>query len=85
MKIQPINNNVLVKIEKENDKTESGIYLPETRDKERPGEGVVEAVDEGVKEVQAGDRVIFVRHGHHNLKDQDKIIISLEDILAKIL
>lgn len=81
MKIQPLSNNVLIKIESQ-DKTKEGIYLPETAHKDRPGEGVVEAVGE-VKEIKVGDRVLFVKHGHYEIKD--KIIINEEDILAKIL
>lgn len=82
MKIQPISSNVLIKINK-SDKTESGIYLPETINKERPGEGVVEAVGD-VEDVKVGDRVLFVKHGHYELKGEDKIIINIEDVLARI-
>ena len=81
MKIQPTKGNVLIKIEK-SDKTKGGIYLPDTANKEHPTEGVVEAVGEGVEEIVAGDRVLFVKHGQYELKEEDKIIIASEDILA---
>ena len=83
MEIQPIKNNVLIKVEKE-EKTKSGLYLPETRNKERPGEGVVEAIGD-VESIKVGDRVLFVKHGHYEIKDDDRIIINEEDILSKIL
>ena len=82
MKIQPLSNNVLIKVASQ-DKTDSGIYIPESATKERPGEGVIEAVGE-VKEVKVGDRVLFVKHGHYEIKDEHQIIISEEDVLAII-
>ena len=84
MKIKPLRNGVLINVKKDTGRTDSGIYIPETAYKERPREGVVEAVGK-TKEVKVGDRVLFVQHGHYELKDEEKIIISEEDILAKIL
>ena len=81
MKIQPTKGNVLIKIEK-SDKTKGGIYLPDTVGKERPTEGVVEAVGKDVEDIKNGDRVLFVKHGQYELKEEDKIIIASEDILA---
>ena len=83
MKIQPVSNNVLIRVAPQ-DKTDSGIYLPDSADKERPGEGVVEAIGK-VEEVKVGDKVLFVKHGHYEIKDEHKILISEDDILAKIL
>ena len=83
--IKPLSDKVLIRIEEDKNVTETGIYLPDDRSKERPGEGTVEAVGSAVKSVKAKDRVLFVRHGHFEIKDEYKIIISEEDILAKIV
>ena len=82
-KIKPLNDKVLIKDSK-NDKTEFGIYIPDNA-KERPSEGLIEAVGDDVNEVKVGERVLFVKHGHYELENKDKIIISEEDILAKII
>ena len=92
-KLQPLADRVLVKpIEKE-EKTKSGIYLPDTA-KEKPQEGEVVAVgpgkvtDDGKKipmELKVGDRVIYAKYGGTEIKvdDVELIILRESDILAK--
>jgi chaperonin GroES len=92
-KLQPLADRVLVKpIEKE-EKTKSGIYLPDTA-KEKPQEGEVLAVgpgkmDEDGKRIpldlKVGDRVIYAKYGGTEIKvdDVDLIILREADILAK--
>jgi chaperonin GroES len=92
-KLQPLADRVLVKpIEKE-EKTKSGIYLPDTA-KEKPQEGEVLAVgpgkmtDDGKRvplDLKVGDRVIYAKYGGTEIKvdDEDLIILRESDILAK--
>lgn len=92
-KLQPLADRVLVKpIEKE-ERTKSGIYLPDTA-KEKPQEGEVLAVgpgkmDEDGKRIpldlKVGDRVIYAKYGGTEIKvdDVDLIILREADILAK--
>jgi chaperonin GroES len=92
-KLQPLADRVLVKpIEKE-EKTKSGIYLPDTA-KEKPQEGEVLAVgpgkmtDDGKRitpDVKVGDTVIYAKYGGTEIKvdDEDLIILRESDILAK--
>jgi chaperonin GroES len=92
-KLQPLADRVLVKpIEKE-EKTKSGIYLPDTA-KEKPQEGEIIAVgpgkltDEGKRipmDLKAGDRVIYAKYGGTEIKvdDEELIILRESDILAK--
>jgi chaperonin GroES len=92
-KLQPLADRVLVKpIEKE-EKTKSGIYLPDTA-KEKPQEGEVLAVgpgkvtDDGKRipmELKVGDRVIYAKYGGTEIKidDQELMILRESDILAK--
>ena len=92
-KLQPLADRVLVKpIEKE-EKTKSGIYLPDTA-KEKPQEGEVLAVGPGkmsddgkriVMDLKAGDIVIYAKYGGTEVKvdDEELIILRESDILAK--
>ena len=92
-KLQPMADRVLVKpIEKE-EKTKSGIYLPDTA-KEKPQEGKILAVgpgkmsDDGKRipmDLKVGDTVIYAKYGGTEVKvDDDELIILREsDILAK--
>jgi chaperonin GroES len=92
-KLQPLADRVLVKpIEKE-EKTKSGIYLPDTA-KEKPQEGEVLAVgpgkmnDDGKRipmDLKVGDHVIYAKYGGTEIKidDEDLMILRESDILAK--
>jgi chaperonin GroES len=92
-KLQPLGDRVLVKpIEKE-EKTKSGIYLPDTA-KEKPQEGEIIAVGPGKydetgkripMDLKVGDRVIYAKYGGTEIKvDDDELMILREsDILAK--
>jgi chaperonin GroES len=91
--LQPLADRVMVKpIEKE-EKTKSGIYLPDTA-KEKPQEGKVLAVGPGklsedgkriAMDLKVGDIVIYAKYGGTEIKiDDDEVIILREsDILAK--
>ena len=93
VRLHPLADRVLVKpIEKE-EKTKSGIYLPDTA-KEKPQEGKVLAVGPGkvseegkriVMELEVGDTVVYAKYGGTEIKvDDDELIILREsDILAK--
>jgi chaperonin GroES len=92
-KLQPLADRVLVKpIEKE-EKTKSGIYLPDTA-KEKPQEGEVMAIgpgkmtDDGKRipmDLKVGDRVIYAKYGGTEIKvdDEELMILRESDILAK--
>lgn len=92
-KLQPLGDRVLVKpIEKE-EKTKSGLYIPDTV-KEKPQEGEIIAVgpgkmtDEGKRipmDLKVGDRVIYAKYGGTEIKvDEVELMILREsDILAK--
>jgi len=92
-KLQPLADRVLVKPTEKEEKTKSGIYLPDTA-KEKPQEGEIIAVgpgkltDEGKRipmDLKAGDRVIYAKYGGTEIKvDEEELIILREsDILAK--
>ncbi len=86
--IQPLGDNLLLEpIVNDEQKTESGIYLPETAEGEKPQEGLVVATgdDEKIK-VKKGDKVIFKKFSETEIKveNKDYYIIKNEDILAVI-
>lgn len=91
-KLTPLGDRVVVKPQPAEEKTKSGIVLPDTA-KEKPQEGTVVAVgtgrvfDNGQKvavEVKIGDRIIYSKYGGTEVKleGEDYIILSERDILA---
>ena len=94
-KIHPLGDRVLIEPMKEEERTRSGILLPETAQKERPEQGKIVAVgpgkvnDEGrlvPLNVKKGDIVLFTKYGPNEVKVDDKeyLIAREEDILAVI-
>ena len=94
MKFKPLSDRVILEQEEPENKTASGIVLPDTA-QEKPQTGKVVAVgpgkttDEGKlipSAVKVGDTVVFSKYGGTELKDpessKDFIIISEKDILA---
>ncbi|MEE8517674.1 MAG: co-chaperone GroES [Dehalococcoidia bacterium] len=93
-KLQPLGDRLVVKANEQEDKTKSGLYIPDNA-KERPQEGKVIAVgpgrvtDEGKKiamEVAVGDTVVYSKFaGTEFEEDGDELLILAErDVLAKI-
>ncbi len=95
MNIKPLSDHILIEPVKEEEKTKSGIFLPETAEKERSEEGKVIATGPGKKtddgkvipmSVKAGDKVLFTKYGPTEIKVDGKeyLIASESDILAII-
>lgn len=93
MNIQPLGDRILVKPTKQDEKTKSGIVLPDST-QEKPQEGDVMAVGRGkyengeliTLEVKKGDKVLFSKYGGDeiNVDGEEWKIISESDILAII-
>ena len=94
MNVKPLGDRVVVKVLQGEEKTKSGIVLPDTA-KEKPQEGEVLAVgtgrvlDNGQKlplEVQVGDRIIFSKYAGTEIKidGEEYLILSERDVLATI-
>ena len=86
MEIKPLGERVVVKPEKEEEKTKGGIYLPDTASKEKPQKGEVIAVGPDFKGVKKGDKVIFAKYGGTEIKmdEEDYLILSTDDVLAVV-
>jgi chaperonin GroES len=93
-KIRPLQDRVIVKRVKEEEKTKGGIIIPDTA-KEKPVEGEVIAVGNGkVQEdgslrkldVKAGDRILFGKYSGTEVKldGEEHLILREDDILGVI-
>ena len=93
-KIKPLGDRVLIKALEREEKTKSGIVLPDTA-KEKPQEGRVIVVgsgkmlDNGTKvalEVQVGQKVIFSKYAGTEVKldGEEMMILNERDILAVV-
>ena len=87
MRLKPLGNRVVLQELEAEEKTPSGIILPD-RAKEKPQEAVVVAVGPGDEEsemqVKEGDRVIYAKYSGTDVKldDEEYIIIDQKDIFA---
>ncbi|MFP4179924.1 MAG: co-chaperone GroES [Spirochaetaceae bacterium] len=87
MKIKPLGDRVLVKLEEVEEKTAGGIFIPQTA-QEKTQTGIVEAVgeDEGIT-VKAGQKVMYDKYAGTQVSDNDGtdyLLVSYDDILAVI-
>ena len=94
MKLEPLNDRVLVKRLESEDKTAGGLYIPDTA-KEKPSKGQVVAVGPGkladngsrvAMAVKKGDEVLFNKYAGTEVKLDgiDHLVMREEDILAII-
>lgn len=87
MRLEPLGNRVVLKHQEAEEKTQSGIILPDSA-KEKPQTAVVIAVGPGTdgKEMQVkeGDRVICTQYAGTEIKvdDEEYVIVSQNDIIA---
>jgi chaperonin GroES len=84
MAIKPLADRVVAKKEVASEKTASGIYLGEA--KEKPNYAVVSAVGPDVKHIKKGDKILFKEYSATDVKhgEQEYLIIKEEDVLATI-
>src|SRR6476660_5781613 len=95
MNIRPLYDRIVVKrIGEEEQKTASGLYIPDSA-KEKPQEGEVVAVGKGKRlddgklvalDVQVGDRILFGKYSGSDIKlDGEEYLIMREDEVLGIL
>jgi chaperonin GroES len=89
VKIKPLADRVLVEPQPAEEKTASGIIIPDTA-KEKPQRGTVVAAGPGTKdekmEVKVGDVVLYGKYSGTELtvNNKDYLIMRQSDILAII-
>ncbi len=92
MKLKPVNDKIVVKPNKKNEeeKTESGIILPDTVDQGKLLEGEVVAVGEGMYSASGtiipvicdvGDTILYNKHAQVHEYD-DYVIMSVNEVLS---
>ena len=88
MKVKPLDNRVLVEVAVEEEKTASGLIIPDTaKEKPRMGKVVAVGTDEDLQEIiKVGDNILFAKYGGEDItvgNDEFKIV-QRGDILAVI-
>jgi len=89
IKIKPLADRVLIEPKEAEEKTASGIIIPDTA-KEKPQKGTVVAVGPGTKdekmEVKIGDVVLYGKYAGTDLSydGKDYLMMKQSDILAII-
>ena len=91
-KIRPLQDRLIIRRVKEEEKSKGGILIPDTA-KEKPTEGEVMAVGNGkilengkvrTLDVKVGDRVLFGKYDGSEVKidGEDRLIIREGDVLG---
>lgn len=87
MKVNPLGDRVLIKVQEGDTKTAGGIIIPQTA-QEKTQTGVVVAVgtDSDVIKVKLNDKVMYDKYAGTQLKidGADHLIVKMSDILAII-
>jgi chaperonin GroES len=94
-KLKPLEDKIILQVEKETEKTSAGGLIIQTMQEEKPQEAIVLAVGPGitfgngekmVPDVNVGDKVLFSKYqGTEVTVDNEKyLIVSYRDILAVI-
>jgi chaperonin GroES len=83
VKIKPLSDRVVAQPLEAENKTASGLYLPEQA-QEKPKIAKVVAVGPKVKDIKVGDKILYEDYANTDVKvDQDDyIIVKEEKILA---
>ena len=87
MKVKPLADRVLVKLEKNEAKTAGGIIIPDTA-QEKTQTGTVVAVGAGTEKdpitVKAGDKVMYDKYAGSQIKvnGEEHLIVRMSDIIA---
>ena len=95
MNLKPLGDRVVVEPLEKEERTASGIILPETA-KEKPQEGTIIAVGPGRRDddgklvpmdVKLGDSVLYAKYAGTEIKLEDKKVLILKesDILAIVV
>ena len=84
--IKPLEDYVLIKIEKEEKKkTDSGIFLPESASEEKSQTGKVAAVGNSDKiKVKKNQKVIFKEFSGTEIEGGKYLMVKNEDIMAVV-
>ena len=95
LNLKPLSNHIFLETSEGNKTTKSGIYIPETAEKEKPVTGRVVAVGPGKLSergalvpltVKVGDMVLFKKYGMDEIEvDGNKYMVGDEDDVLAII
>lgn len=87
MKIRPIGKRLVLKTIKKEEKTSSGILMPDSA-VEKPVYAEVISVSKEIEDenIKVGDRVIYTKYKGTEIKDgeEEYILIDIEDVLGVV-
>ena len=94
MKLQPLEDRIVVKANEAEETTASGLVIPDTA-KEKPQQGEVLAVGPGrigddnervPMDIKVGDTVVYSKYGGTEITvdGEDLLILTGRDVLAKV-
>ena len=87
MKVKPLADRVMVKLEKNEAKTAGGIIIPDTA-QEKTQTGVVVAIgdDKEVIKVSVGQKVMYDKYAGTQVKidGEEHLILKMSDIIAVV-
>ena len=95
MKLQPLDDRIVVRQSEAEETTASGLVIPDTA-KEKPQQGEVLAVGPGRRaeqtgeiiplDVKVGDKVVYSKYGgtEITIDGEELLILSGRDVLAKV-
>ena len=87
LNIKPLGTRVVVKVQEAENKTKSGIYIPDSA-KEKPQRGEIVAAGNGTKdeamELKAGDIVLYGKYAGTKIEidGEEYLIMNQSDVLA---
>lgn len=90
MKLQPLGNRVVLSKIKDEEKSSSGIIIPDTADEKKSQQGVVVATGSGKKVkklgLRKGDKVLFKEYGPSEVEiDEEEYLIAEEDDILAVV
>jgi chaperonin GroES len=87
MKLQPIGDRVLLKVEAAETKTAGGLIIPDTaQEKTQVGKVIAVGDDKDAIKVKSGDRVMYDKYAGTTVKidGNDHLIVKMSDIIAVV-
>jgi chaperonin GroES len=87
MKVKPLADRVMVKLEKNEAKTAGGIIIPDTaQEKTQTGTVVAVGDDKDAIKVKAGDKVMYDKYAGTQVKIEgvEHLILKMSDVIAVI-
>jgi chaperonin GroES len=87
MKLQPIGDRILLKVEAAETKTAGGLIIPDTaQEKTQIGKVVAVGDDKDVIKVKKGDRVMYDKYAGTSVKidGDDHLVLKMQDIIAVV-